>query len=98
MFDNESPKLEKTLKERIKYAAKNLDKLSDFELRELYNEISIKKMQKKISRKARIINIKEKHEVRVTKRKDKKVKKQHLKEEIQKLKEKINKEENKNGM
>lgn len=93
MEEEESPKPEESLNgidERVKYAATNIDDLNDYELREVYNQVTRKKMQRKIKRKARIIKGKEKYGDWSDKRKEKKEKKQHIKEELEKLKEKLN--------
>ncbi len=76
---------ERTFNERVKYAAANIDTLSNLEIRHLYEEIIMDKMKKRILRRASNIMRKELKE-------GKKDKKQHLKDEIAKLKQKLSNE------
>ncbi len=90
MNESEDPKPKGITADRIKYAAENINDLDDFELREIYNQILRKKMQKRIKRKARILRTKDRYGAWTDKREAKKDKKQKLKAEIQKVKERLN--------
>jgi len=76
---------ERTFNERVKYAAANINTLTNIEIKHLYEEIIMGKMKKRILKMAGNIMRKELRE-------GKKEKKQHLKDEIAKLKEKLSNE------
>ena len=94
MEESESPKQENPLKvsmnERVRYAAENIDKITDLELRDLYSQITINKMKKKVQKTAKWNDRRAKVDQWKENRGNKKAKKLHIKEEVQKLKEKLN--------
>ncbi|KKL20832.1 hypothetical protein LCGC14_2451540 [marine sediment metagenome] len=94
MEESESPKqdnpLKESMKERVRYAAENIDNITELELRDLYSQITINKMKKKIQKTAKWNDRRAKVDQWKENRSDKKAKKLHIKEEVQKLKEKLN--------
>ncbi len=78
---------DKTLNDRIKYAASHIDELSDIEVRHLYEEINKPKMRKSIIKRAKYLK-------RMDTREANRDRKRELREEIAKVKRRINVDHN----